>query len=47
VRARLIAERAAGAWRIEPHDNYMADALQDTSEQVRSILFSAFADALN
>lgn len=47
VRARLVAERAAGAWRIQPHDNYMADALQDTSEQVRNILFTAFANALN
>ncbi|MCP1487987.1 hypothetical protein J3D48_004300 [Pseudomonas fluorescens] len=47
VRARLVAERAAGEWRIKPHDNYMADALEDTSEQVRSILFAAFADALN
>jgi hypothetical protein len=47
ARARLIAERAAGEWRISPRDNYMADALQDSSDRVQSILFSAFAAALN
>jgi len=47
ARARLVAERAAGEWRIKPRDNYMADALQDSSAQVESILKSAFAAALS
>jgi hypothetical protein len=47
ARARLVAERAAGEWRIKPRDNYMADALQDSSSQVESILKSAFAAALS
>lgn len=46
ARARLVAERAAGEWRIKPRNNYMADALQDSSSQVESILKAAFADAL-
>jgi len=46
VRARLMAERAAGEWRIQPRDNYMADALQDSASQVQSILSAAFAAAL-
>ena len=46
ARARLVAERAAGEWRIKPRDNYMADALQDSSSQVQSILSAAFAAAL-
>ncbi|KGU84831.1 hypothetical protein [Pseudomonas mediterranea] len=46
ARARLMAERAAGEWRIKPRDNYMADALQDSSSQVQSILSAAFAAAL-
>lgn len=46
ARARLVAERAAGEWRITPRDNYMADALQDSSSQVQSILSAAFAAAL-
>lgn len=45
-RANLIAERAAGEWRIKPRDNYMADALQDSASQVQSILSAAFANAL-
>lgn len=47
ARARLVAERAAGEWRIKPRDNYMADALQDSSSQVQSILSAAFATALD
>ncbi|KQZ80651.1 hypothetical protein [Pseudomonas sp. Root562] len=47
ARARLVAERAAGEWRIKPRDNYMADALQDSSSQVQSILSAAFAAALS
>jgi hypothetical protein len=46
ARARLVAERAAGEWRITPRDNYMADALQDSASQVQSILSTAFAAAL-
>ncbi|WP_205413520.1 hypothetical protein [Pseudomonas protegens] len=41
-----IAERAAGEWRIKPRDNYMADALQDSSSDVKGILSAAFASAL-
>ena len=46
ARAATLAERAAGEWRIKPRDNYMADALQDSSSQVQSILSAAFAAAL-
>lgn len=46
VRAAALAERAAGEWRIKPRDNYMADALQDSSTQVQEILSAAFAAAL-
>lgn len=45
-RARLVAERAAGEWRITPRNNYMVDALQDAAPQVQSILSAAFAAAL-
>lgn len=47
ARAAALAERAAGEWRIKPRDNYMADALQDSSSQVQSILSAAFAAALS
>ncbi len=46
VRAAALAERAAGEWRIKPRDNYMADALQDSSSQVELILKAGFAGAL-
>jgi hypothetical protein len=46
ARAAALAERAAGEWRIKPRDNYMADALQDSSTQVQEILSAAFAAAL-
>jgi hypothetical protein len=46
IRAAALADRAAGEWRIKPRDNYMADALQDSSAQVQSILSAAFAAAL-
>ncbi|CAG8864093.1 hypothetical protein [Pseudomonas fluorescens] len=46
ARAAALAERGAGEWRIKPRDNYMADALQDSSSQVQSILSAAFAAAL-
>ncbi|MNR00161.1 hypothetical protein D3C85_1159240 [compost metagenome] len=47
ARARLVAERAAGEWRITPRDNYMADALQDSKTDVQAILSAAFAAALS
>ncbi|MGE8398743.1 MAG: hypothetical protein ACN6NZ_02290, partial [Burkholderiales bacterium] len=46
ARAAALAERAAGEWRIKPRDNYMADALQDSSSDVKGILSAAFANAL-
>lgn len=45
-RAAAVAQRANGAWRIEPRANYMEDALQDEKDQVQSILRAAFAAAL-
>ena len=47
ARARLVAARAAGEWRIKPRDNYMADALQDSKSEVQAILSAAFAAALS
>lgn len=46
VRADLLAQRKSNGWRIEPRANYMSDALQDCSADIRSILSNAFADAL-
>jgi len=46
ARADLIAARKAGGWRIEPRDNYMVDALQDTKQEVQAILAKAFAASL-
>lgn len=46
ARAEAMAARAAGGWRIAPRDNYIADALDDSSPRVRSILASAFARAM-
>ncbi len=37
---------ATGAWRIEPRENYMVDALNNRADDVRSILKRAFAEAL-
>jgi hypothetical protein len=45
-RADLVAARRAGGWRIDPRDNYMADALQDSASDVQKILGAAFADGL-
>jgi len=45
-RAQLVAARAAGEWRIAPRANYMADALEDSSDEVKRILSAAFARAL-
>ncbi|UXZ20665.1 hypothetical protein KZH41_19290 [Pseudomonas sp. YeP6b] len=46
ARADLIAARRAGGWRINPRDNYITDALQDSSAGVQRILRTAFADGL-
>ncbi|MBV6287360.1 hypothetical protein [Pseudomonas aegrilactucae] len=46
VRARALADRAAGGWRITPRENYMTDALQDSKAQVQRLLSAAFASAL-
>lgn len=46
ARADLVAARRAGGWRIDPRDNYMADALQDSAADVQKILGAAFADGL-
>lgn len=46
ARADLIAARQAGGWRISPRDNYMVDALQDTKQEVQTILSQAFAASL-
>lgn len=45
-RQDLLAARRAGAWRITPRDNYIADALEDENARVRSVLSEAFARAL-
>lgn len=45
-RAELIERRKAGAWRIDPRKNYMADALADRSGRVKSLLSQALAAAL-
>jgi hypothetical protein len=46
ARADLVSARRAGGWRIDPRDNYMTDALQDSSAGVQKILGAAFADGL-
>ncbi|MDD0981712.1 hypothetical protein [Pseudomonas shahriarae] len=46
ARAALVSKRKSNGWRIEPRANYMSDALQDSSSDVRAILSRAFADAL-
>lgn len=43
---RLREARRGNGWRIEPRDNYIADALEDSNPRVRSILTAAFARAL-
>lgn len=45
-RADLIAARRNGGWRIAPRANYMADAMQDVSDDIRTILTEAYAAAL-
>lgn len=45
-RAELIAARLSGEWRIKPRANYMADALEDTREDVQRILKAAFTRAM-
>lgn len=46
ARADLVAARRAGGWRITPRDNYVIDALQDSTPQVQKILADAFAAGL-
>ena len=46
-RAAALAARAAGAWSLEPRKNFMADALESSSDRVQGILRKAFADALS
>lgn len=45
-RAELIAARQSGEWRIKPRANYMANALEDTREDVQRILKTAFTRAM-
>lgn len=37
----------AGGWRIEPHENYMVDALQQSETEIESVLRPAFAAAID
>ena len=46
ARADLVERRKSGGWRIEPRNNYMADALADRSGRVKSLLSQALAAAL-
>jgi hypothetical protein len=46
VRAAALAARAAGAWKLEPRKNFMADALESSTDRVQQILRQAFADSL-
>ncbi|TDV60128.1 hypothetical protein [Pseudomonas sp. LP_7_YM] len=39
-------QEATGAWRIAPRENYMVDALNNRTNEVRLILKRAFAEAL-
>lgn len=45
-RQELLSARKAGAWRIDPRANYIADALQDENARVRAVLSAGFARAL-
>lgn len=45
-RQALVAARKAGGWRIAPRANYIADALEDETATVKSILSAGFAAAL-
>ncbi|MCI1005037.1 hypothetical protein [Herbaspirillum sp. C7C8] len=44
---RKAEGKGSGSNRVEPRGNYMVDALNDRSEEVRRILQSAFAKALD
>jgi hypothetical protein len=46
-RLKLREQRRRNDWLIEPRDNYMADALQDSKSEVQAILSAAFAAALS
>lgn len=41
-----VRGKAKGGWRITPRGNYVADALEDESDRVRSVLAAGFAAAL-
>jgi hypothetical protein len=43
ARNDLIAARKAGAWRIDPRENYVVDGLEDASAGVKEILSAALA----
>ncbi len=45
-RQSLIEARKAGGWRLAPRANYIADALEDESSRVQSVLRAGFAAAL-
>ena len=46
ARAAELAARRASPWRIEPRENYIADALEDEADRVRQVLSAGFAAAL-
>lgn len=46
VRAKASSHHSApGGWRIEPRENFMADALQESAGQVEAVLRAAFESA--
>ena len=45
-RVEALAARQLTGWRIAPRDNYIADALQDSADEVRSVLAAALGRAL-
>ncbi len=45
-RAEDLAVRKSGDWRIKPRANYIADALEDETSRVQSVLRAGFAAAL-
>lgn len=45
-RVEALSARRLTGWRIAPRDNYIADALQDSADQVRSVLAAALGRAL-
>lgn len=43
----ITAERESGKWRIKPLDKHMADAQQDSSSDVKSLLGTSFTIILD